>query len=172
MMAPNNSFLESLKVDAETKTKIAEVSKNYHNSPKSNVSKKSADNGGRERGDEGPGTLGRESGFKKGGEKLGNCYRAISSYKGKAKGSSIKEGSHHSSIVSSSAKTLATSAKAGHSANSYGEASTGGHSGNASSGHAATGGSLGGSGGGYGSTGGGHSSTGGGHGGSGGGHGR
>lgn len=33
-MASNNSFLESFKVDAETQTKLAEVSKNYNNSKK------------------------------------------------------------------------------------------------------------------------------------------
>lgn len=154
-MASNNSFLESLKVDGETQTKLAEVSKNYNNSKNNNLSKKSADEGDRERGDEDSGSLGREAGLKK---------VAVSSYKGKTKDNSINQSSHHSSAINGSAKTLRGSARAGHSSNNHGEISAGGHSGGISGGHGVTGGSFGGSNGGHGGSGGGHGGSSGGHG--------
>ena len=63
-MSEKNDFLESLKVDQKTQEKLNEVLKNYNNSEKKTAKK--ADDGGRERGDEGPGKLGRDSGLKSG----------------------------------------------------------------------------------------------------------
>lgn len=147
MNSKNNNFLESLKVDTETQARLAEVSKNYNNSKKNLSSKKSADEGGRERGDDGPGSLGRESGFKKGNnEQLSNCFNAINSYKGKAKTTSISPDSSHGNAINGSAKSShGASVKGGHVG-----ASVGGISGGLNGGHSGSSGGHGGSSGGHG----------------------
>lgn len=141
MTSKNNSFLDSLKVDAETQAKLAEVSKNYNRSKKNPSSKKSADEGGREKGDEGPGSLGREPGFKKGGnEQLSNCFTAINSYKGKTKDVSVSQSLLQGYVANGSAKsTHGISVKSGHAG-----ASVGGISGGSMGGHDAPSGDHGG----------------------------
>ena len=60
-----NSFLESIKADKATVDRCNEVSRNAAKNA-TNTHSNSSDAGGRERGDSGPGSLGRESGNKSG----------------------------------------------------------------------------------------------------------
>lgn len=62
MSGEKNEFLERIRVDKETQARLNEVAKNQNHVH--NRSNKGTDDGGRERGDEGPGTLGREAGNK------------------------------------------------------------------------------------------------------------
>lgn len=141
MSSKSNSFLESLKVDAKTQAKLAEVSKNYNGKKDNNSSKRGPDEGGRERGDDGPGGLGREAGLKSGTKtQLNNCLNAIKGYRS-------NEGTkNHSSLQNSS---ISQTGKTSHGINGSHGGLSGGHGGS-SGGH---GGSSGGHGG---SSGGGH----------------
>lgn len=65
-MEKTNSFLEGLKVDQATIDRCDAVSRNAAQKANTQSSKSIADDGGRERGDSGPGSLGRESGNKSG----------------------------------------------------------------------------------------------------------
>ena len=69
MISKNNKFVESLKVDKETLAKLDAVSHSHVNDNKT-TNAKNKDEGGRERGDEGPGKNGRESGLKAGSKVL------------------------------------------------------------------------------------------------------
>ena len=155
MSSKSNSFLESLKVDAETQAKLAEVSKNYNGKKENSSSKRALDEGGRERGDDGPGSLGREAGLKSGTKtQLNNCLNAIKGYK------SNKGTQNHSSLQHGS---ISQAGKTSHGING----SHGGISGGSKGSHAS------GANGGHGGLSGGHGSSSGGHGGSsGGGHGK
>ena len=82
-MSEKNDFLESLKVDKETLAKLDKVSKDY-NKNKDTKSAKKNDDGGRERGDEGPGKQGREPGLKSAGK--------VSAMRADMKANSTKEG--------------------------------------------------------------------------------
>lgn len=62
-----NSFVESIKVDKATIDRCNEVSRNAAKNANTQVGRKNGtDDGGRERGDTGPASLGRESGNKSG----------------------------------------------------------------------------------------------------------
>lgn len=62
-----NSFIESIKVDKPTLDRCSEVSRNAAKTAETQASRKSGtDNGGRDRGDTGPASLGREPGNKSG----------------------------------------------------------------------------------------------------------
>ena len=63
-MSGRNDFLESLKVDQETQDKLQKVIENYNSNEKKTTEKR--DEGGRERGDDGPGKPGREADLKSG----------------------------------------------------------------------------------------------------------
>ena len=67
-MEKRNSFIESLKVDKATLERINAILRDAtKNSNVQTGKSKNSDDGGRERGDTGPGSLGRESGNKSGG---------------------------------------------------------------------------------------------------------
>ena len=149
-----NDFIESLKVDSETMAKLAEVSKN-NNTQKSSKT----NNGGRERGDDGPGRQGRESGFKSG--KNVSTMRADMKTNSNISAKQSKQNGH---TMNTSSKTTSASAVGHNSAGKTGNSSpSGGHSSPSGStgisgGHVGTGGR-----GGHGGTGGrgGHGGTGG-----------
>ncbi len=61
-----NRFLEGLKVDQATIDRCNDVSRTAAQSAQTQSAKSMADDGGRERGESGPGSLGRESGNKSG----------------------------------------------------------------------------------------------------------
>lgn len=61
-----NSFIESIRVDKATINKTNQVSQNFSKNMESKSSNKVMDNGGRERGDTGPMSHGREGGNKAG----------------------------------------------------------------------------------------------------------
>lgn len=65
-MARSNPFIESLKVDQATMDRCNDVSRNAAKNANTQGRNTAADDGGRERGDNGPGSLGRESGNKSG----------------------------------------------------------------------------------------------------------
>jgi len=65
-MEKSNSFIQSLKVDQATLERCNEVSKNAAKNANVQSPKSQSVDGGRERGDSGPGSLGRESGYKSG----------------------------------------------------------------------------------------------------------
>ncbi len=65
-MERSNSFIESIKVNQETIERCNEVSKNAAQNETVQNSKSTNIDGGRERGDSGSGSLGRESGYKSG----------------------------------------------------------------------------------------------------------
>lgn len=67
-MKKSNSFLEGLKVDQATIDRCNDVSRNAAQKANTQSSKSITDDGGRERGDSGPGSLGRESGNKAGNQ--------------------------------------------------------------------------------------------------------
>lgn len=75
-MSDKNSFWDSLRVDYDTMARLDNVSKNY--SSKKNASSKSESPAGRERGDEGPGRQGRESGYKHGKNTRADAVRSAS----------------------------------------------------------------------------------------------
>lgn len=84
-----NSFVESIKVDKATIDRCNEVSRNAAKNANIQVGRKNgADDGGRERGDTGPASLGRESGNKSGpsnahtstGESQGHSGQASSGH--------------------------------------------------------------------------------------------
>ena len=56
------TFMERIRVDEATRAKLAQVAKEH--AARQNTGKKGRDDGGRERGDDGPAKLGRESGNK------------------------------------------------------------------------------------------------------------
>lgn len=62
MANDKNSFLDRIRCDQATIDKVNAVSRNSQ--PPANHSTEAVKDGGRERGDEGPGSLGRESGLK------------------------------------------------------------------------------------------------------------
>lgn len=65
-MEKSNSFLESIKVDQATIDRCNDVSKNAAKNANVQNTKSTSVDAGRERGDSGPGNLGRESGYKTG----------------------------------------------------------------------------------------------------------
>lgn len=65
-MNRSNSFIESLKVDQATIDRCNVVSRNAAKNANTQSGKTTVDDGGRDRGDSGPGSLGRESGNKSG----------------------------------------------------------------------------------------------------------
>lgn len=67
-MQKSNSFLESLKVDQATIDRCNEASKNVAKNNNNHSSKNISNEGGRERGDTGPASHGRESGAYKHGD--------------------------------------------------------------------------------------------------------
>lgn len=104
-----NSFVESLKVDKTTLEHSKETSANKETNTYSHTSKSNTDDGGRDRGDTGPGSQGREAGYKGGLEGHGNAIGSnapslgISSGHGDAGGSS-GDGGHGSGGHSNSGK--------------------------------------------------------------------
>lgn len=152
MASKNNDFLDSLKVDIETQAKLATVSKNYSNKQSEVSSKRSVDEGGKERGDEGPGSLGRESGIKSGNkEQLNNCFRVIREYQNseslKTHRSIQNSGVNHTAKMShGNVGTHGISmggSKSGHIGGSHGShsgASSGSHGTASSGGHGSSGG--------------------------------
>lgn len=115
-MERSNSFLESLKVDKATVERCNAVSKN--NAAKSTaqtVKKSGIDNGGRERGDSGPGSLGREA-----GNKAGNAL-AHNAAKG-GQGTGVQSAAGHNSA-------------GGHGGSGGGHGGSGGGHGGSSGGH-------------------------------------
>lgn len=115
-MERSNSFLESLKVDKATVERCNAVSKN--NAAKSTaqtVKKSGIDNGGRERGDSGPGSLGREA-----GNKAGNALAHNASKGGQ--GTGVQSAAGHNSA-------------GGHSGSGGGHGGSGGGHGGSSGGH-------------------------------------
>lgn len=114
-MDKNNSFFESIKADKATLARLNEVSKNAAKKANTQTGKKNGtDNGGRERGDTGPLSHGRESGNK---------------------GSTVPSQSQSSSEGHSSSRKAESSS--GHSSSASGAHSAGGHSsgGHSSGGH-------------------------------------
>lgn len=114
-MDKNNSFFESIKADKATLARLNEVSKNAAKNANIQTGKKNGtDNGGRERGDSGPLSHGRESGNK---------------------GSPVPSQSQSSSEGHSSSGKAESSS--GHSSSASGAHSAGGHSsgGHSSGGH-------------------------------------
>lgn len=84
-----NSFIESIKVDKATMERCNEVSRNAAKNANTQSGRKSGvDDGGRERGDSGPASLGRESGNKGGSSN-------VHSSPGKGQGSSGQGSSGH-----------------------------------------------------------------------------
>lgn len=183
-MSKKEDFLESLKVNAETRAKLDQVMREH----KDNKISKKDDDGSRDRGDEGPGSQGREPGLKGGSSKTNS---KVDSMKADMKANSnanlpkgqLSENGHTTNYSGkSTAPTVIAQSNSGKTASN----GTNGHStptGSTSSGHGSSNGSSGG----YGSSGGstsgshdgaggnsgsGHSgadgSSGGGHGGSGG----
>ena len=71
-MERSNSFVESLKVDKATIDRCNNVSKDAAKKANMQSVKTTADDGGRDRGDSGPGSLGREPGNKCGGGTSGH----------------------------------------------------------------------------------------------------
>ena len=67
-MERSNSFIDSIKVDKATVDRCNNVSRNAAQKANVQSAKYMADDGGRERGDSGPGSLGRESGNKSSGQ--------------------------------------------------------------------------------------------------------
>lgn len=95
-MEKSNSFVESLKVDQATIDRCNEVSKNAAQKANTPTSRSQSVDGGRERGDSGPGSLGRESGYKSGESNSGhegNSSAHSSSSNGTSGHSSSGEGS-------------------------------------------------------------------------------
>lgn len=151
-MAEKHSFLDRIRCDEATIAKINQASREAaRKQPKSNHT----DNGGRERGDEGPGSLGREPGNKVGAIRASLKAPAVQSAPGQAGHTAASSGK-------------GTASPGGKSASSGGKAGTGqggnsgAHGGGNSGGH---GGSPGGGSGGHGGGSGGHGGGSGGHGG-------
>lgn len=115
-----NSFVESLKVDKSTVDRCNAVSQNAAKTANTQTAKKSGiDDGGRERGDSGPASLGREAGNKAGAPNS----------------RSYSDGGHGTS----DSNTSSHNAAAGHGSGGQG---AGGHGG--AGGHSGTGGGHGG----------------------------
>lgn len=81
-----NEFLESIKADKATIDRCNDVSRNAAQKTNTQNSKSISDNGGMERGDSGPGSLGRESGNKSGGQSGHNSSNAEQSSSGQGVG--------------------------------------------------------------------------------------
>jgi len=168
-MGEKSTFLERIRCDQATIDRVSQVGKKAAQTP---ASAKRADEGGRERGDDGPGKMGRESGLKVG------TIRADMNATAKAQpqGSLSQDGkavnsSGKSTTAGPSATMNSGKGAVGYSGGSGVSGSTGGH-GSGSGGSGGTGGHGSGSGGsggtgGHGSGSGGSGGTGG-HGGSGG----
>ena len=142
-MSEKNDFLESLKVDKETLAKLDKVSKDYNNNKDTKSAKKN-DDGGRERGDEGPGKQGREPGLKSAGK--------VSAMRADMKANSnanTPKGrlSQNGQAVQNAGKTTAP---AGNGQNSAGKAAGNGHSGHGTTGNTGANGGHGNAGGGHG----------------------
>lgn len=116
-MSDKNSFRDSLRVDSETMAKLDSVSKNYSSKKSSNA--KTENSGGKERGDEGPGRQGRESGYKHGNDTRADVVRNAST-KSNAGKSNGRAAAVNSSI--SSAKGNGNSTPNAGQANSAGQA--------------------------------------------------
>lgn len=168
------SFMNRIKVDDATKAKLAQVAKEH--AARQESPKKGKDDGGRERGDDGPAKLGRENGNKPGktgdktqtANKVANMQASLAA-KANSQGKTASLGRSQSagkvagmqSSLAAKASTGSTGHSAGHSAGIGGKAPSGGHS---AGGKGGAGGHGGVSGGGKGGTGG---HGGGGHGGGG-----
>jgi hypothetical protein len=129
-----NGFLESIKADKATIDRCNEVSKNAAKKMNSQSIKKSGlDNGGRERGDTGPMSNGRESGNKGGlaptlHSSLGEGYS--SNGKGDSRGNSFggqASSSRHSSAGSSSSNGHSSGSSGTDGHGSGGQIGSGGH---------------------------------------------
>ena len=99
-----SSFLDSLRVDARTQAELMNVSKNFKAEAKTTAKGKDQD-GGRERGDEGPGSHGRDSGNKpnssvkapatsKGGNTAGKGGNGLSGFGHSGSGTNGGHGGH------------------------------------------------------------------------------
>ncbi len=112
-MEKSNSFIESIKADQATIERCNEVSKNAAQKANMQSTRTQNTDGGRERGDSGPGNLGRESGYKSG--------ENVSAHEGNNNGhsSNNSDSSGHSSSAEGSS--------GGHGGSSSGQGSNGGH---------------------------------------------
>lgn len=75
-MERSNSFIDSIKVDKTTIDRCNAVSRNAVQKANVQNAKSIVGDGGRERGDSGPGSLGRESGNKSGGQSVSKSANA------------------------------------------------------------------------------------------------
>lgn len=129
-MSEKNSFRESLRVESETMAKLNNVSKNY--SSKKSLTSQTESSGGRERGDEGPGRLGREHGYKS-----GNNPRATAVKNASLKANTVNSNGRTVAVkdsISSAHSSEISSSIAGRS-NSAGQSGAALSSGKGSSGH-------------------------------------
>lgn len=156
-MGEKSTFLERIRCDQATIDRVNQVGKN---AAQKQTSSKRADDGGRERGDDGPGKMGRESGLKVGAIRADMNATAKAqpqgslSQNGKAVSSSEKSTAATPNATASSGKGAAghsggsgvSGSIGGHGSGSGGNGGTGGH-GSGSGGSGGTGGHGGGSGG-------------------------
>lgn len=163
MSSDRNAWLESLKVTPDVQANLDAVSRNYSNKATTSPKNSSKDSG-RERGDNGPGKQGRESGLKYGNKaQINNCKKAIQAYQAKNTNGTKST----NSVQSASKSTHGNLGSHGVTTGNPGGRSGGIH---VSSGNGSAEGSHGGTGAGPGGISGGHGgATGGGHGGAGGG---
>lgn len=159
-MGDKQSFLDRIRVDDITKEKLNEVSKDY--SQMQSTAKKT-DDGGRERGDDGPGKQGRESGLKS-GSKVEAMRMDMKAESNTPKGQLSQNGKALPDSGQTSASISGGKAVSGNGVSVGGKGSSGGE-GSSGGGHGTSGGGHGGSAGGSGVSGGGHGVSGGGHGG-------
>lgn len=134
-----NEFLDSIKVDQATIDKTNQISKNAAKNMNNQSGKKGGqDNGGRERGDTGPLSQGRESGNK------GGPAPTSQSSSGKGQSSNGQNSSSgHSSGGQASSSGHGSAGSSSNSGHSSGSSGTGGHGsgGQGSGGHGSSGGS-------------------------------
>lgn len=161
-MGKREDFLERLKVDPETQAKIDQASKNHHNNNNSSKNTKNHESG-RERGDDGPGREGRESGLKSGNKSNNNVSNMRADMKANSNINTAKSQlSKNGQAANHSGKTTSPTVTGNNSSGktaSTGNTGHGGSNGTSAGGHGSPGGT---SGGGHGGPGG---ISGGGHGG-------
>lgn len=172
-MGKKEDFLESLKVDAETQAKLDQVMREH----KDNKNSKEDDDGGRDRGDEGPASQGREPGLKGGSSKINSKVDSMKADMKADSNANLPKGqlSENGHTTNYSGKSTAPTVIAQSNSGKTTSNGINGHStstGSTSSGHNSFSGSIGGYGSSEGSTSGGHGgaagNSGNGHGGAGG----
>ena len=129
-MEKSNSFIEGLKVDQATINRCNEVSRNATQKTNVQNTRSQSIDGGRERGDSGPGSLGRESGYKSGESNSGHEGNSV------AHSSSSNGASGHSTSGEGSSGGHGNGGEGSGGQGSGGQGSGGGHgSGSSGGGH-------------------------------------